>query len=181
MFKLLFILLFSWFSNQPDNSIIYIQPCNDFKNAEQVTKELEKVIDADFIILPDKKLDNSLLNTSKTRYRADKIIRSINNKYLTIVLLHNDISTPYKNKSDWGVLGLSLIPCKTCVISDYRLKNKKRDFWKVVYHEYIHTRYAYKHCPKDNPECIMQDAKGKAYFGNKHGLCNYCKKLLKLE
>lgn len=122
MTKFLIILLFGWFSNQPNNSIIYIQPCNNFKNTKQVVKELEKVIDAEFIILSDKKLDNSLLNDYKTRYRADKIIRSIHNKYLTIVLLHNDISLPYRNKPDWGVLGLSLIPGKTCVASDYRLK-----------------------------------------------------------
>ena len=178
---LVILLLFGWFSNRPDNSVIYIQPCNNFKNTERVVKELEKVIDAKFIILPDKRLDNSLLNDYKTRYRADRIIRSIHNKYLTIVLLHNDISLPYRNRPDWGVLGLSLIPGRTCVASDYRLKNKRRDFWKVVYHEYIHTRYNYKHCPKDNPECIMRDAKGKAYFGNKHGLCNYCKKILKPE
>lgn len=177
--KILIVLLFIWY--QPDNSIIYIQPCNNFKSTEQVVKELEKVIDAKFVILPDKKLDSGLLNDSKTRYRADKIIRSINNKYLTIILLHNDISIPYRNRPDWGILGLSLIPGRTCVVSDCRLRNKRRDFWKVVYHEYIHTRYTYKHCPKDNPECIMQDAKGKAYFGNKHDLCDYCKKLLKPE
>ena len=102
---LVILLLFGWFSNRPDNSVIYIQPCNNFKNTERVVKELEKVIDTKFIILPNKRLDNSLLNDYKTRYRADRIIRSIHNKYLTIVLLHNDISLPYRNRLDWGVLG----------------------------------------------------------------------------
>ena len=56
---LIILLLFGWFSNQSNNPVIYIQPCNNFKNTKQVVKELEKVIDAEFIILPDKKLDNS--------------------------------------------------------------------------------------------------------------------------
>ena len=122
----------------------------------------------EFETLPNKKLSVYLMNDSKSRYRADKIINSLkkeaNNHRIIIGLTHKDVSVPYKGKPDWGVLGLSIHSTYACVVSDYRLKNKKRDYWKVVTHEFIHTYYRYHHCPKDSSHCIMKDAKGKADF-----------------
>lgn len=70
------------------------------------------------------------------------------------------------------VYGLDL--CK--VVSKYRIKNVNRGLWKVVVHEFIRANYNYGHCPKDDPKCIMKDAKGHTDFSNKNDLCNYCKK-----
>ena len=90
------------------------------------------------------------------------------------------MSVPYKGKADWGVLGLSIHGTYTCVVSDYRLKNKKRDYWKVVTHEFTHTACNYGHCPDDNPLCIMKDAKGKADFSNKVEFCKTCREKIKI-
>jgi len=61
------------------------------------------------------------------------------------------------------------------VVSDHRLKHNKSDLWKVATHEFIHTYYAYPHCPKDSSHCLMKDAKGHADFRNKKDLCAFCK------
>ena len=152
----------------------------------QLSKVLEKKflqlygVEFEFEVLPNKKLSADLMNDNKTRYRADKIIDSLKDgagdHKIIIALTHKDVSVPYKGKADWGVLGLSIHGTYTCVVSDYRLKNKKRDYWKVVTHEFTHTACNYGHCPDDNPLCIMKDAKGKADFSNKEDFCETCKK-----
>jgi hypothetical protein len=163
---------------------IYLQPCNNYtqKEAKQLIPKLQKAFiqnsfdSLDFIILPTIQLSNSLKNESKTRYRADKIIHSIedNQHDMIILLTHEDISLPYKGHKDWGVLGLSISPKHVCITSDYRLKNKKRDYWKVILHEFAHSYFKASHCPDDNPTCIMKDAKGHADFSNKNKICSTC-------
>lgn len=166
---------------------VTLQPLGNFtpKETERIKRDLEKHltgmidIDMQFEMLPPKPLEDTWKNDAKSRYRADKIInsmaRSANKQHIIIALMHKDISVSYKGNNDWGVLGLSLIPKKVCVASTYRLKNKK-DLWKVATHEFIHTCFEYRHCPKDNPTCIMKDAKGHANFSNKKSLCDVCKK-----
>ena len=167
---------------------IFLQPYDNYtqKEAKQLSKVLEKKflelygVEFEFEVLPNKKLSADLMNDNKTRYRADKIIDSLKDgagdHKIIIALTHKDVSVPYKGKADWGVLGLSIHGTYTCVVSDYRLKNKKRDYWKVVTHEFTHTACNYGHCPDDNPLCIMKDAKGKADFSNKEDFCETCKK-----
>ncbi len=140
---------------------VSLQPLGDFtqKEAERLQKDLEKnlsgMLDIDmlFEVLPTKPLEDTWKNDAKSRYRADKIInsmaRSANKQHIIIALTHKDVSVSYKGNKDWGVLGLSLIPKKLCVVSTYRLKDK-RDLWKVATHEFIHTCFEYQHCPKDN-------------------------------
>lgn len=189
--KIIILLMFLTFKSSSNFYTITIQPYENFstQEIEYVKVKLEKAIYSmsgeypNIRINKAKRFDKSLMNSYGTRYRADKIIRSLsgNNDNIIIALVHSDISIPYKGKADWGVLGLCLRPGYVCVASDFRVKNKKRDFWKVVLHEYIHTRYNYSHCPKDNPNCIIKDAKGHANFSNKNELCNYCKKQLNLK
>lgn len=167
---------------------IFLQPYDNYtqKEAMQLSKVLEKKflelygVEFEFEVLPNKKLSADLMNDNKTRYRADKIIDSLKDgagdHKIIIALTHKDVSVPYKGKADWGVLGLSIHGTYTCVVSDYRLKHKKRDYWKVVTHEFTHTACNYGHCPDDNPLCIMKDAKGKADFSNKEDFCETCKK-----
>ena len=171
---------------------IFLQPYDNYtqKEAKQLSKVLEKKfmelygVEFEFEVLPNKKLSADQMNDSKTRYRADKIINSLkkeaNNHRIMIGLTHKDVSVPYKNKPDWGVLGLSIHGTYACVVSDYRLKNKKRDFWKVVTHEFTHTACNYGHCPNDDPTCIMKDANGKADFANKVDFCKTCKEKIKI-
>lgn len=165
--------------------IVYLQPLNGFsiKKANKVKKQLLAYNHNMFIeveVLPNIKLGNNMRNDAQTRFRADKIINSFkkdaNNHNIYVGLINDDISIPYKGKPDWGVLGFSWKGQYVSVVSTYRIKNVNRHLWKVVVHEFIHANYNYGHCPKDDPKCIMKDAKGHADFSNKDDLCDYCKK-----
>ena len=171
---------------------IFLQPYDNYTQdeAKQLSMMLEKKflelygVEFDIEVLPNKKLSADLMNDSKSRYRADKIINSLKKEAgkqrIMIGLTHKDVSVPYKGKADWGVLGLSIHGTYACVVSDYRLKNKKRDYWKVVTHEFTHTAFKYNHCPEDDPTCIMKDAKGKADFSNKVGFCKTCREKINI-
>jgi len=89
------------------------------------------------------------------------------------------LSDTLMNDGHWGVQGLSLIPGNACVASTFRVKDR-RDFWKVVCHEFIHTYFTYNHCPKDDPSCLMQAAKGHPRYKGKNGLCPHCSNALKI-
>lgn len=167
---------------------VYLQPYDDFtqKEAEKLKADLDKhlegIIDRGFKveILSNQPLSVSFIGESKKKYRTDRIINMLkenaDNQHIYIGITHHDICRAYKNGvKDWGVLGSSIPDYHACVVSDHRLKHKKRDLWKVVTHEFIHTYYRYPHCPKDSSHCIMKDAKGHADFSNKHDLCGYCK------
>lgn len=169
---------------------ISLQPLGNFTQDEalRLKTELEQHlapmmadVGTTIDVLPNKPLADSLQNDARTRYRADKIIRSLekdaDRQHVVVGLTHKDISVSYKGHQDWGVLGLSLIPKKACVVSTFRVKNRK-DMWKVVSHEFIHTYFQYNHCPKNVPTCIMKDANGHADFSNKKGLCETCQKEL---
>ena len=171
---------------------VALQPCHRFskKEAKLIIPKLKEAIrqysgiELDFEVLPPIILADSLKNSTKTRYRADKIINSMSinatGHYVIIALTHDDISMPCRGHSDWGILGLSIKSKYVCIASDCRLKNKHRDFWKVIIHEFIHTFHKYPHCPKDNSSCIMQDCKGHADFSNKTSLCSFCDSLLNI-
>ena len=178
--------------SSPHYTTIFLQPLDNF--TQQEAMQLQEVLEQrfrkifnegfEFEILPNKKLSVDLMNDSKSRYRADKIINSLkkeaSNHRIIIGLTHKDVSVPYKGKPNWGVLGLSIHGSYACVVSDFRLKNKKRDYWKVVTHEFTHTACNYSHCPDDDPTCIMKDAKGKADFSNKVGFCKTCREKIKI-
>lgn len=171
---------------------IFLQPYDNYpqKEAKQLSKVLEKKflelygVEFEFEVLPNKKLSADLMNDSKSRFRADKIIDSLkkeaNDHRIMIGLTHKDVSYTYNGKADWGVLGLSIHGTYACVVSDYRLKNKRRDYWKVVTHEFTHTACNYSHCPNDDPTCIMKDAKGKADFANKVSFCKTCREKINI-
>lgn len=171
---------------------IYLQPYDNFTKEEaeklkaDLNKHLEEILSGVFKvkILSNKALSDSFLGETRKKYRVDKIIDSLkenadeHNIYIGIT--HHDICREYKNGvKDWGVLGSSIPIYNACVVSDHRLKHKRRDLWKVTTHEFIHTYYKYNHCPKDSTHCIMKDAKGKADFSNKNNLCGYCKNRIK--
>jgi uncharacterized repeat protein (TIGR02543 family) len=121
-------------------------------------------------------INNCSILGGNIRANAKKCKDSADAHNIYIGITHRDICKEYKNGvKDWGVLGSSIADYHACVVSDHRLKHKRRDLWKVVVHEFIHTYYNYGHCPEDNPHCLMKDAKGKADFSNKIGLCKTCR------
>ena len=171
--------------------VIHLQPFGKFSQHEaqllgkELTKRIEDIfgVEPECEVHPPLPLSDTMMNDGHTRYRADKIIRSIaanaNRHNIYIGLTHKDISCSVHGKKDWGVQGLSLIPGNACVASTFRVKDR-RDFWKVVCHEFIHTYFTYNHCPKDDPSCLMQAAKGHPRYKGKNGLCPHCSSVLKI-
>ena len=171
--------------------VIHLQPFGKFSQHEaqllgkELTKRIEDIfgVELECEVHPPLPLSDTLMNDGHTRYRADKIIKSMaanaNRHNIYIGLTHKDISCSVHGKKDWGVQGLSLIPGNACVASTFRVKDR-RDFWKVVCHEFIHTYFTYNHCPKDDPSCLMQAAKGHPRYKGKNGLCPHCSSVLKI-
>ena len=169
---------------------IYLQPYNDFsqQEAKALIPHLNQFLNdcslpgIDIEVLPNIQLTDSLLNDKRTRYRADKMLKSLPEEQLNAVILltHQDISVTYKGRADWGVQGLAFQGKHVCVVSDFRVKNKKRDYWKVVCHELSHALFNLPHCPNDDPHCIIKDAKGHPDFSNKTRLCKKCAGKIKI-
>lgn len=118
----------------------------------------------------------------RKRYLADKILDFMSSTtpddHITLGLTNNDISIPYKQHANWGVMGLSYCPGNVSVISTYRLKPDRADEQgiKLCLHELGHAE-GLGHCPKLN--CLMRDANGKNHFDEMTGFCDDCSKKLK--
>lgn len=150
--------------------------CNQFpiKDLLKTQIAIEEYLYKEFNIVAMIEYDDvpETIGKSGKRYNAEEIANHFQSDSfpLTIVFLNEDIEQNGK-----GVLGISLHPGNTCVVSSYRLKNKS-DIWKLVAREFIHTYFDYSHCPNDNTNCIMKDAKEKVNFDNIESLCSTCKR-----
>lgn len=171
---------------QGPHTKILIQPMKGTpsQTVTQLKKDLEKnltkfsdVAITSIEILPEQELTADLMNDEHTRYRADKILHHDRKRYpdgtITIFVTNKDISIPYKDKSDHGIRGLSFKAGKAVVVSTYRC-GAKNPLWRVAAHEFIHEFWHRGHCLKDDPKCIMQDAKGKGNLAAATGLCHAC-------
>jgi archaemetzincin len=117
----------------------------------------------------------------RNRYRADSLIKWMAAKAgpgeVYVGLTSVDISTTKDGNADFGVMGLGYQPGRACVISSFRLKNK-RNFYKLVLHEAAHTA-GLPHCPEAT--CFLRDAKGGDHTEEEIGFCNSCSNLLKAK
>ena len=163
---------------------IYLQPFDDFSK-EEATK-LVLVLQTHFdeliyghwefrvldpIALPKERVvDNKHHVTPILNLEASKL----KGKEIIIGLTHQDISADIHQQKNYGIVGMSRPGQQVCLVSDKRVKNKS-DYWKPILHEFIHTFYNANHCPKDDPKCIMKDAKGHGNFGVQKNLCDACK------
>ena len=167
---------------------ILIQPYDDFsgEKSQAVAKQLETALSkhmkslavTQVQILPNKPLTEDLMNTDKTRYRANKILdqqQSILQQPGDVIigLTNSDISTSVHGYEDWGILGLSYLNRNNCIISTYRVKDKSQ-FWKVVLHEFGHGFLGLPHCPNNDRSCFMVDANGKPNLTPQHHFCDSC-------
>ena len=149
--------------------------CNQFpiKDLLKTQIAIEEYLYKEFNIVAMIEYDDvpETIDKSGKRYNAEEIANHFQSDCfpLTIVFLNEDIEQNGK-----GVLGFSLHPGNTCVVSSYRLKNKS-DLWKLVAREFIHMYFDYSHCPNDNPNCIMKDVKENVNFDNSNTLCSTCK------
>lgn len=165
---------------------LHLQPYGDFtkEEAARIVDDLKKNMP---ILFDEQGLEVTILDPqpmpsmaySKTygRYRADSLLTYENRlKQEGIKLMgltHKDISTTIHGQKDRGIIGYSLCPGQSSIVSTYRISNRANT-WKTVAHEFIHT-LGVPHCPNDDPACIMRDAKGKApKYAQKKGLCHDC-------
>ena len=166
--------------------VVQLQPCNTFteKQAEALIPSIKKALkenlgyELDVEVLPNVKLPETLKNDNKSRYRAEKIINHFpdNDHNATIIILHDDISATKGDIPDWGVQGLSIMSKKTCVASDFRVKDKSQ-FWKVMMHEFFHSFCKLHHCAKNDPTCLIREG---AMRSSEKRLCADCKAKIKL-
>ena len=171
---------------------ILIQPYDDFSQnkALEVSKQLERALNkhmkglavTEVLVMPNKPLSEDLMNKSKTRYRASKILDQQQGLVkqlgdVVIGLTDKDISTSVHGYEDWGILGLSYLNKNNCVISTYRVKDKSQ-FWKVVLHEFGHGFLGLPHCPNNDSSCFMVDANGKPNLTPERYFCDLCSKLI---
>ncbi|RZJ70960.1 MAG: Zn-dependent protease [Flavobacterium sp.] len=178
----LVVLFFVFGCSDAEKRTIFLQPFSDFSgsDAEKIRTEISKIY-SDVKILPSIDFPKDSWNASKTRRRADSIIRFLERRtpgnQLVIGLTNKDISTTKGKFKDWGVMGLGFCPGKSCVASTFRLSKTKKpeQLYKVAIHELGHTE-GLPHCPEKS--CFMRDAKGKNTKDLETGFCFGCKRKL---
>lgn len=129
-------------------------------------------------------LPSSAYYAPRNRYLAPKLLDTMMslqpNKDKVLGFTTKDISLKYKNYENWGVMGLSYLNKRACVISTFRLKSPdklKEHFTKLMLHEMGHVE-GLAHCEKIKT-CIMRDAEGKNHFSELNNFCPSCKAYLK--
>lgn len=128
-------------------------------------------------------LPDSAYYKPRNRYLALKLLSTMmslqKNGDRVLGFTTKDISLKYKEHENWGVMGLSYLNRRACVISTFRLKNAaklKEHFKKLMFHEIGHVE-GLPHC-KFSQTCIMRDANGKNHFSELNDFCPKCKKYL---
>lgn len=126
------------------------------------------------VLLQPVKMPDMAYYKPRSRYRADSLIHWMSGLAkpgeIYIGVTSQDISTTKGKHVDYGVMGLGYCPGKACIVSSYRLKNKK-NFYKLVIHELGHNM-GLQHCPLNT--CFMRDAKGGDPTGDEHAFCKNC-------
>lgn len=175
----LLLLFITSSSAKKEDITLCIQPFDDVSSITIVIlkKDMEKIF-TNIEVKSPITFSDDLLNVSKTRYRADKIIYFLSGKTssncVTLGVTTKDISVTKGKYTDWGVMGLGFKPGKSCVISSFRLKgkNKQEKLYKVAIHELGHTQ-GLNHCPEKS--CYMRDAEGKDHLNEEVHFCEKCK------
>jgi len=164
---------------------IYLLPYDNFtkKEAEKLLHKLQKEFDKwlyghwEFMVLEPVTFPQGSYIKSRNRYKVTPVLNYqlslIEGNEVIIGLTHKDICTNIHGVEDYGIVGMSRPLKQVCLVSDERLKNKSL-IWKPILHEFIHTFYGAKHCPKDDPSCFMKDAKGHGNFEVQDKLCESC-------
>lgn len=168
------------------HATICLQPYEDFtkKEALKLVPKLEEEFGTwlyggwNFEVLDPIPLPKESFVSQRNRYRVTPILnlqrKNLKGDEIIIGLTHKDICADLHDTKDYGIIGMSRLHKQVCVVSDKRLKNKS-DYWKPILHEFMHTFYGSPHCPEDDPNCFMKDAKGHANFGIQNKLCDSCR------
>lgn len=148
----------------PLSELLVLQPYDNVKQ-----KDLESTKDKvqDFLkrydpviyieVPPAKQLPKSLIYKKRNRYWAGAVLTymgktNINNdpEYTTIGVTDKDISTTTHNVYNYGIMGQSILNGHVGIVSTYRVS--KPNLWKIVLHEFLHTK-GLKHCR--DKACMM--------------------------
>ncbi len=188
----IFFILFALNIFSSDKIQIAIQPYDDFdkKFIEEIKTGIENLYNAEVTVLKKEDIPKESYYKKRNRYRAEIILKNldknVDKKYKKIVgFTKKDISTTKDDIEDWGIFGLGTIDGRSCVVSIFRLGEKKvtkqkfkERVIKVVNHELGHTFGLY-HC--ENTTCLMEDAKGtiKTVDNETGYFCDDCKTKLK--
>jgi archaemetzincin len=180
LINLLLLTLLS-LSHKPPITIA-LQPFNDLPK-EDVTYVLNhlKQVYPSVKVLRAINLPRTAYYGPRNRYKADSLLSFLHKEVepgiVIIGLTSKDISTRKGDVSDWGVMGLGMMPGQTCVISSYRLSktNRQEELFKVAIHELGHTQ-GLPHCPVKT--CFMRDAEGHNTTGEEKEFCSRCKSML---
>lgn len=171
-----------------EKQVIYVQPLGPElpdEDVRYVETSLRAFFDFDVQSLDRIELPKSAMNGKRTRYRAEKLLRVLEERrpddgFRILGLTSADISTTKGKHADWGILGLATIDGRACVISSFRTKRAIRNaaharerLGKVVVHEIGHT-LGLPHCP--NRGCLMEDAQGTVLTTDReYDLCHDCR------
>jgi archaemetzincin len=159
------------------------------KDVEFVQKKLKKFYNCKVNILPKMDIPVSCKVKGLQKYSSVKIVKLLNLKFsnvegkvvaLTQVDICTDRQLNGKIFKNWGVIGLSLLGTKSCVVSNKRMKtNYYGKLEKVSIHEIGHS-LGVPHC-ESNSKCLMNDAKGEGSKIDKELLwmCDDCKNKIK--
>ena len=159
------------------------------KDVEFVQNKLKKFYNCKVNILPKMDIPVSCKVKGLQKYSSVKIVKLLNLKFsnvegkvvaLTQVDICTDRQLNGKIFKNWGVIGLSLLGTKSCVVSNKRMKtNYYGKLEKVSIHEIGHS-LGVPHC-ESNSKCLMNDAKGEGSKIDKELLwiCDDCKNKIK--
>ena len=164
-----------------NSKTILIQPFKDLKE-----KDVKEIVKAIKLIYPKLKVLNPIdfpknsYYSPRNRYRADSIIKYLNNRtetgFVTLGLTSKDISVTKGDNPDFGIMGLGYKPGKSCIASNFRLNKKNIDqFYKIAIHELGHSE-GLNHCA--DKTCFMRDAEGGNPTDKETDFCAKCKKFL---
>lgn len=183
IFTIFFSTSFSCQQITQANSVIVIQPFNDFtpELTNSVFAKL-KEINPNTILKTPLQLPTKAYYPPRNRYRADSLIKYLSNfgsaDTVVIGMTNKDISSTKGSASDFGIMGLGYCPGNSCVVSTFRLAktNLSEQFYKLAIHELGHTQ-GLPHC--SNKICFMRDANGKNVLNEEKDFCPSCKSFLK--
>lgn len=150
-----------------------------------VRKALEAELDAKILVREEVPLPASAYYEPRNRYRAEKLLQDLSSRLphgaaKIMGITEVDISTTKGEHEDWGIFGLGCLNGETCVVSTFRLRDKRLQerIAKVAVHEIGHT-FGLQHCQTN--QCVMQDAEGKAATvdANSIKFCPDCRRKIK--
>ncbi len=185
------LTLTSYFNNKNISKKISIVVIGDFpkKDVLYVQKKLILFYKCEVAILPKIGIPTQYKIKGINKYHSINIVKFLNKKFdningkvigLTNVDICTDRELNGKINKNWGILGLSLLGKKSCIVSNKRMKsNHYNKLEKVSIHEIGHS-LGIPHC-ETNYDCLMNDAKGKGSKVDKVKLwiCDDCKNKIK--